>query len=110
MSNAEASQRRGLRSILIYCPLAAGLALLVLGRIQPAVSGSVFVCSALLLMALSCFIYAAIPGSGEIADQQKVALRQLGLDYRPSMGRLANALLGLLLAVGGLTILIWQKS
>ena len=106
MSDVEAGRGRGQRSILVYGPLVVGLALLVLGRVTPDFRGSIFVASALLLMALSCFIYAAFPGSGEITDQQRLLLGQLGVDYRPSMGRIANVLLGLLLCLGGLAFLI----
>lgn len=95
------------RSILIYGPLVVGLALLVLARVTPDFRGSIFVASALLLIALSCFIYASFPGSGEITDQQRLHLRQLGVEYRSSMGRIANVLLGLLLCLGGLAFLIW---
>jgi hypothetical protein len=107
MGDAEVRRASGLQSIVVYGPLVVGVVLLVLHRVVPDLRGGDVLASALLLMALSCFIYAAMPTSGEITDQQRVLLGQIGVDYRASMGRLANGVIGLLLSVGALWAFIF---
>jgi hypothetical protein len=103
MGDADARGGRGLQSIIVYGPLVVGLALLVLGRLVPDLRGGALLASALLLMAVSCLVHAALPSSGEITDEQRALLLQIGVDYRPIMGRVAN---GILLSLGGLVALV----
>lgn len=98
-----------LQSAIIYSPLIGGAMLLILGRVASEFRGGAVVSSALLLIALSCFIYAAQPNSGEITDQQRVQLAQIGVDYRPAMGRVANAALGFFLSLGAVAVHIWVE-
>ena len=105
MSEAERAHRRKLWSILTYGPLGVGVVLLIIGRIVPDVRTGPWVGVGLLLMALSCFIYAAMPNSGHLTAEQTVVLRRLGIDYRPTMGRLANGVLGVILSIAAITLL-----
>jgi hypothetical protein len=96
---------RRLLNIVTYAPLLLGLILLIAGRATPELRGSFWIGVALLLISASCLIYAAIPGDGDLSDQQVAALQRLGIRYTPALGRAANALVGALLVAGAVWLL-----
>lgn len=79
----------------------AGLALLLAGRIVPALQGSWWIGIALLIIAIACFVDALLPGGSELTDEQIVILRHSGVPYRDGWIKIANLILGVALALGG---------
>lgn len=85
------------KSVITYAPMIVGLMALVAMRIQGDLGDTKMLAGALCLVALSCLIYALLPGGGHISVQYDLALKQSGINYRPWMGRVANGAVGLLL-------------
>lgn len=84
-----------------------GFGVLIYLKISSHIDDSYLFPAALILIALSCLTYAALPGVGEISSHQQMLLGQMGVKYRPWMGRAANAVLGLVLCSSGLLMLVF---
>jgi hypothetical protein len=87
--------------VATYLPLAIGLAVLVIGRVEPQFRESPRTGAALGMIALSCFIFAATD-AGRISVEQEIMLSRMRIAYRPAMGRIANAAFGVCLLAAAL--------
>lgn len=83
----------------------AGLLLLLAGRVVEPLQGGFWAGIALLLLGLSCFVDALLPGGSELTPEQVAMIRHIGLPYRDGAEKIASIVFGAVLLLGGLYLI-----
>ena len=86
-----------IRNAVIYWPVYAGLGFLGLVWLQYRSSRPDLLAIGFFLIALSCFLYALIPGRADVPEQHDLLLNRYGIYLNPSFGRVLNILFGFFL-------------